>query len=88
MSNGIKPTDIGHKIGCPGRYGVGEIDCDCPGARRIVHVYPIDGDATEMLQNAINKAGERGTVYLHPGEYRTTAPLWKRVVYGFKRLFE
>lgn len=53
-----------------------------------VHVYPIDGDATEMLQMALNKAGEHGVVHLHQGEYRVSAPLWKRIAYGIKRLFE
>jgi len=45
--------------------------------RKIVHVYPPpDGsDATELLQRAIDEAGEHGTVHLHPGEYRTTSPL-------------
>jgi len=44
--------------------------------RKIVHVYPPpDGsDATELLQRAIDEAGEHGTVHLHPGEYRTTSP--------------
>ena len=89
MSDGIKPTDIGHEIGCPGRYGVGDIECNCPGARRVVHVYPIKGDATKMLQDAIDLAarGPKGEVYLHSGDYQVTSPLgrlWAKI----KAVFE